>query len=174
MGVLVSVLLPNAQLGLRRRYVGATDAHGAELPAGWGEIEGPLDGFQNEQPDSTWVLGLDPSLWPVRQNDMVISADTGAAWLVTTADLIVHPVDDTVNWIRLTANQRAGGGTEPGGAWFVNRFTPDVGPDPYRGVAGTFTGHGAPSASSPDLSSAQPGDEYIDLDTGVIYQLGAS
>lgn len=169
----MSVLLPNAQLGLRRRYDAGKDAHGSDLPAGWGAVEGPLPGYQNEQADSTWILGLDPSLWPVRQNDMVI-ADTGAAWLITTADLMKHPVDSTVDWVRLTANQRAGGGTEPGGAWFVNRYTPDVGPNPYRGEAGMFTGHGAPSASNPDLSSALPGDEYVDLDTGVVYQLGAS
>lgn len=163
----------NAQLGLRRRYEGGRDPHGDNVPTGWGAVDGPLPGFQSEQPDSTWVLGLDPALWPVRQNDMVIAGGTGAAWLVTTAKLIKHPVDSTVDWIRLTANQRAGGGTEPGGAWFVNRYTPDVGPDPYRGEAGLFTGHGAPDPSSPDLSSALPGDEYVDLDTGVVYQLGA-
>jgi hypothetical protein len=170
----VSVLLPNAQLGLRRRYEGGEDAHGADLPTGWGAVEGPLPGYQNEQADSTWVLGLDPDLWPVRQNDMVIDTDTGGSWLIVTADLVKHPIDDTVDWVRLTANQRAGGGTEPGGAWFVNRFTPDLGPDPYRGVAGLFTGHGAPTAATPGLSSALPGDEYVDLDTGVVYQLGAS
>lgn len=129
---------------------------------------GPLSGYEKEQPDSTWVLGLDPVLWPIRQNDMVISGVTGGAWLVTTADLISHPVDSTVDWIRLTANQRSLGGTEPGGAWFVNRYAPDVGPNLYRGVAGLFTGHGPPPAGL----GAQPGDEYIDLDTGVVYLLG--
>jgi hypothetical protein len=166
----VSVLLTNCQLGIRRRVDGGMDAHGDTLPTGWGSLNGPLDGFQQELPDSTWILGLDPSLWPVRQNDMVIS-DVGGAWLVTTADLIRHPVDSTVDWIRLTANQRAGGGTEPGGvggAWFVNRYAPDVGPNLYRGEAGLLTGHGPPLDDLP----AAPGDEYIDLDTGVIYLLG--
>jgi hypothetical protein len=166
----VSVLLVNGQLGIRRRFDGGLDAHGDKLPTGWGSLEGPLDGFQKEQPDSTWVLGIDPSLWPVRQNDMVISGVTGGAWLVVTAALIKHPVDSTVDWIRITANQRSGGGTEPGGAWFVNRYAPDVGPNPYRGEAGLFTGHGAPPD---DLEGAMPGDEYLDLDTGVIYLLGA-
>jgi hypothetical protein len=82
---------------------------------------GPYDGLTKEAPDATWVLGLDPALWPVKQGDMVVDADTGAAWLVMTADLITHSVDSTVNWIRVTANQREPGGTEPGGAWFVNR-----------------------------------------------------
>lgn len=170
----MSVLLTNATLGVRRRYDTGKDAHGFSMPGGWGTLQGPLDGYEQEQPDSTWVLGLDPTLWPVRQNDMVIDGATGAAWLITTADLIKHPVDSTVDWIRLTANQRSGGGTEPGGAWFVNRYTPDVGPNPYRGEAGLFTGHGAPVSSDTDLSSALPGDEYVDLDTGVVYQLGNS
>lgn len=168
----MSVLLSNAKLGLRRRYDGTLDTHGDSVPTGWGAVTGPLDGYQQELPDSTWVLGLDPSLWPVRQNDMVISGDTGGAWLVMTADLIKHPVDSTVDWIRLTANQRGNGGTEPGGAWFVNRYAPEAGPNPYRGEAGLFTGHGAPNPA--DLTGALPGDEYLDLDTGVIYQLGGS
>lgn len=168
----MSVLLPNTQLGIRRRYDSGKDAHGFSVPVGWGTMQGPLPGFEQEQPDSTWILGLDPTLWPARQNDMVIDGVTGAAWLVTSADLCMHPKDPTVDWIRLTANQRGNGGTEPGGAWFVNRYTPDVGPNIYRGEAGVFTGHGPPDPDNPDLSSALPGDEYVDLDTGVIYQLG--
>jgi hypothetical protein len=117
---LVSVLLPNASLGLRRRLDGGRDAHGSPLPTGWGEVAGPLPGYLKEQPDATWVVGLDPELWPVRQGDLVVSGDTDA-WLVETADLIEHPADDTVNWIRITGNQRVAGGTEPGGPWFVNR-----------------------------------------------------
>lgn len=131
-------------------------------------MQGPQPGFLQDHADGTWVLGLDPVLWPVRQGDLVISGDTGAAWLVNTADLISHPVDDTVDWIRLTANQRSNGGTEPGGAWFVNRYAPEAGPSPYRGEAALLTGHGPP----PDDLPAQPGDEYLDLDTGVIYRLG--
>lgn len=164
----MSVLLINASLGVRRRYDAAQDAHGDDLPTGWGTLEGPQPGYQNEQADSTWVLGLDPVLWPVRQNDMVIAADTGAAWLIRTADLIKHPVDSTVDWIRITANQRSAGGTEPGGPWFVNRHNPDVGPDPYRGEASVFTGHGPPPPD-PATIGAVAGDEYLDLDTGVVY-----
>lgn len=168
----MSVLLVNASLGVRRRFDAERDAHGSPLPTGWGAVSGPEPGYLDEQSDGTWVVGLDPVLWPVRQNDMVIDGGTGAAWLLLTVDLIEHPVDDTVNWIRCTANQRGNGGTEPGGSWFVNRYTPDVGPNPYRGEAGLFTGHGTPDAQ--DLTAALPGDEYLDLDTGVVYLLGAS
>jgi hypothetical protein len=170
LGLPVSVLLTNASLGLRRRVDGARDAHGSPLPTGWGALVGPADGLLNEQPDATWVVGLDPTLWPVRQNDMVIDAVTGAAFLVDTAKLAQHPVDDTVNWIRCTARQRGNGGTEPGGPWFVNRYAPDVGPTTYRGEASVFTGEGPPPAD-PDTIGAVPGDEYLDLTTGVIYGL---
>lgn len=166
----MSVLLSNATLGLRRRVDGGRDAHGSPVPTGWGAVVG-LDqpGYVKEQPDAMWVLGLDPSLWPVRQADMVIDNANGRSWLIDTAALIEHPVDSTVNWIRITARQRGNGGTEPGGPWFVSRYAPDVGPTTYRGEASAYTGHGPP----PDDLEAVPGDEYIDLDTGVVYELSA-
>jgi hypothetical protein len=99
---------------------------------------------------------------------MVIDAATGGAWLVDTAKLVQHPVDSTVNWIRTVCRQRGNGGTEPGGAWFVNRYAPDVGPATYRGEASVFSGHGPPPPD-PATIGAVAGDEYIDLDTGVIY-----
>lgn len=164
----MSVLLPNAVLGLRRRVDGARDAHGSPLPTGWGPVEGPADGLLNEQTDATWIIGLDPALWPVRQNDMVIDTATGGAWLVDTAHLAQHPIDSTVNWVRCTGRQRGNGGTEPGGAWFIARYAPDAPPSVIAAV-GLWTGEGPP----PDpLPGAQPGDEYIDTLTGVVYQLG--
>lgn len=163
----MSVLLPNATLGVRRRLGTALDSHGEPLPGGWGELLGPHPGYSNEQPDALWVLGLDPALWPVRQDDMVIDGSTGAAWLISTAHLIRHPVDSTVDWVRTTARQRGNGGTEPGGSWFVARYAPDAGP-PVTEAAGLWTGEGPPAA---DLPGAEPGDEYLDVLTGVIYRL---
>lgn len=166
----MSVLLANAQLGVRRRADGGRDAHGAPVPTGWGGLLGPAPGYLNEQPDAQWVVGLDPSLWPVRQGDMVIDGESGGAWLVDTADLITHPVDSTVDWVRVTARQRGNGGTEPGGAWFVARYT-DSAPLPEpTDSGGIWTGYGPPPA---DIPGAQPGDEYVDLSTGVIYVLSA-
>lgn len=162
----MSVLLPNATLGVRRRLDTLRDAHGTPQPGGWGELLDPAPGYVKEQPDALWVIGLDPTLWPVRQHDMVIDGTTGAAWLVDTADLIEHPYDGTVNWIRTTARQRSNGGTEPGGPWFVARYAPDAGP-PLTEYAGLWTGEGPPG----DLPDAKPGDEYLDVLTGVIYQL---
>jgi hypothetical protein len=112
--------MPNATLGLRRSVDGGRDSHGAPLPGGWGDPQSPQPGLLNEQPDATWIIGLDPTLWPVRQGDLVVD-DTGGAWLVDTAKLVQHPVDSTVDWIRITARQRVEGSTEPGGPWFVNR-----------------------------------------------------
>jgi hypothetical protein len=164
----VSVLLPNATLGVRRRLDAGRDAHGAPKPGGWGAVTGPHPGLAEENPDALWVLGLDPVLWPVRQGDMVIDTVTGAAWLIDTADLLTHPVDPTVNWIRTTGRQRSAGGTEPGGPWFVARYVPDA-PPPVTEAAGMWTGDGPPSLAA--LPDAKPGDEYIDMLTGVVYRL---
>lgn len=175
----VTVLLPNASLGVRRRVEGARNSHGQRVPAGWGPLVDPAPGRTNEGADATWRLGLDPGLWPVRQGDLVISL-TGGSWLVQTADLIQNNYDSTVDWVRVTALHRTGGGTEPGGAWFVARYDNyvdpppvDPPPPPSRDAAGLWTGYGPPPEVS-DEFWPQVGDEYLDLYTGLIYRLGAA
>lgn len=170
----MTVLLPNARLGLRRRVDGTRNAHGERTPAGWGDITGPYDGRVNEQAGGTWALGLDPRLWPVRANDIAI-AGTGQSWLITGADLIQNNYDATVDWIRATALHRTDGGTEPGGVWFVARYTtfanpvPDAGaPAPRKESAALWVGYGPPPAPSP-LFTPEPYEEYLDLTTGTIY-----
>lgn len=173
----MSVLLPNARLGVRRRQEGARNAHGERMAAGWGSFEGPYDGRINETAGGTWNLGVDPALWPVRQGDLVIAL-TGGSWLVQTADLIQNNYDSTVDWVRVSALHRAVGGTEPGGAWFVARYTNYVEPPPptpsgpvYE--AGVWTGTGPPPAPGGDFLP-QTGDEYVDLNTGLVYVLEAA
>jgi hypothetical protein len=66
-------------------------------------------------------------------------------------------------------------GTEPGGAWFVARYTDYVEPPPPNPggpvyEAGVWTGHGPPPAPGGDFTPTE-GDEYVDLDTGLIYVL---
>lgn len=172
----MSVLLPNARLGLRRRInEQVRNEHGERVAAGWGGVVGLFDGRLNETAGGTWNLGLDPALWPVRQGDLAISSD-GAAWVIQTADLIQNNYDSTVDWVRATALRRSAGGTEPGGAWFVARYADDLGPgeeaDPSRPPvlnAGLWTGYGPP----PDADfGAKPGDEYMDLLSGTVYRLG--
>lgn len=168
----MSVLLPNALLGLRRRIDGARNAHGERVAAGWGPFEGPYDGRTNERADGTWALGLDPALWPVRENDLVISL-TGGSWLVRSSDLIQNNYDSVVDWVRVTGLQRVIGGTEPGGSWFVARYAdgvepppPDTGQPVYE--AGVWTGYGPPPPPG-GAFTPEPGDEYVDLVTGLIY-----
>lgn len=170
---LVSVLLPNATLGLRRRDAApGRDSRGGRLPAGWGAVVGLYDGRTKENTDGTWSLGLDPALWPVRMDDMVIDT-TGRSWLVRSADFLRNNVDPVVDWVRVSANLRADGGTTPGGGWFVARHADYVSPDlpapgapPQRLAPGLYAGNGPPAAGF-----GEPDDEYVDLATGVVYQL---
>lgn len=168
----MTVLMPNAQLGVRHRIDEQTRTpHGQLLPAGWGPMFGPQQGRSNERSDGGWALGVDPSLWPVRVGDLIVSTD-GGSWLVVTADLIQNNVDHRVDWVKIDAQRRTEGGTIPGGAWFVARYTDGVEPDPppgSEGAAGLWTGTGPPPDEIP---GAHVGDEYIDLSTGIVYELG--
>ena len=172
----VSVLLPNTRLGLRRRIEAARNSHGERTSSGWGGVVGLEPGRTNENADGTWGLGADPALWPVREGDLVIS-DTGASWLGRTSDLIQNNYDHTVDWVRITALPRTDGSTAPPDAWFVARFEPFVQPvdptpddnTPTRDEAGLWTGYGPPPAGD---FGAVLGDEYLDLNTGIVYELG--
>lgn len=173
----MTVLLPNAKIGVRRRVEAARNSYGEHVAAGWGPFLGPYDGRVNERADGTWGLGVDPRLWPVRVGDLVVRL-TGGSWLVQSADLIQNNYDSRVDWVRVTGLHRSAAGTEPGGAWFVARYTDYVDPPPptpsgpvYE--AGVWTGHGPPPAPSADFTPS-PGDEYVDLDTGLIYVLGTA
>lgn len=173
----MSVLLANAMLGLRRRAdKDERNSHGERVPQGWGTVvNGRLyEGRTRESSDGTWSLGLDDALFPVRQGDMVISS-TGLAWTVNTADLLTNNFDATVNWIRVAASKISVGGTEPGGAWFVARYVdtvdpgvPDPGGVPTWSQAGLWTGYGPPPATD---FGANTGDEYLDLLTGIVYEM---
>lgn len=173
----MSVLLPNATLGLRRRVnAAARNAHGERVQAGWSDLVSMFDGRTNEQADGSWALGLDPALWPVRTGDLVVSVD-GTTWIVTSADLIQNNYDPVVDWVRVRAARRSAGGTEPGGAWFVARYergvddtaVPSEPGVPVVARAGLWTGYGPPPEGD---WGAQPGDEYLDLATGAVYRLG--
>lgn len=174
----MTVRLPNARLGIRRRVEGARNSHGERVAAGWGPFVGPYDGRTNETATGTWNLGLDVALWPVRVNDLVINL-TGGSWLVTTSDLIRLNIPNShVDWVRVTGLHRTANGTEPGGAWFVARYTDYVEqPPPNPGgpvyEAGVWTGYGPPPAVGPGFEPDE-GDEYVDLLTGLIYVLEAS
>lgn len=175
----VTVLLPNARLGLRRSSEGGFTPHGERLPSSWGPFLGPFPGRTEEQADGTWQVAIDPSLWPVRQNDLIIAV-TGGSWLVRSSDLIQNNYDPMVDYVQTTALHRISGGqTEPGGAWFVARYTdyldpepPPPGPPMYE--AGLWTGQGPPPPPTPGVFEPAEGDEYVDLLTGIVYELGGS
>lgn len=169
------MILPNATLTVRRIVDNpGTNAHGERVPAQWGMIEAFYPGRTKERADGGWALGVDPHLWPVRAGDLVIS-DDGRSWLTRTSNLITNSYDSTVDWVRVDALHRGNGGTEPGGAWFVARYTDHVEPSPGGDLTspqpGLWTGTGPPPATD---FGAEPGDEYIDLISGVVYRLGGT
>lgn len=169
------VLLTNTTLGVRRRVDNpGRNEHGEKVRAGWTDMSTPLPGRTNEAADASWSLGVDPSLWPVREGDLIIATagqHAGASWLVQTSDLIQNNYDHRIDWIRVSALRRAYGGTAPADGWFVARYADNVEPDPVipqEPQAGLWSGFGPP----PDDLVAEPGDEYIDLTTGIVYTFG--
>lgn len=162
----MSVLIPNTQLGVRVRAEGGRDAHGSRLPAGWGPLTPLFPGLVKEDAQGQCVLGLDPALWPVRVDDLVVSS-AGAGFLVKSADLLQNAFDSTVDWVRVTALPRTPTGTSPGGAWMVARYTPAVGPG-VGTPADLLSGEGPP----PDDLDVPAGTEYLDTLTGTVWRLG--
>ena len=163
------VLIDNATATIRRRVEGAENAHGERVAEGWGAGLAMLPAFIQERGDGGFTIGLDDSLWPVRVGDLVVDGE-GKTYLVQTTALLRNAADPTVDWIRTTALYHDGDGTDPGDVWFVGRreeLTPGEVP---LAASGMYTGHGAPG----DIPGAEPGDEYLDLDTGDVYILGGA
>lgn len=118
----MGVLLADRRLGVRRRAAGVADAHGYVSGGSWGPLAGPWAGRAEEGPDAAqmgatggrrWVLAVDPAAWPLTQGDLVVDVDAGQQWLVVTADLRANAADSAVDYVRVEAHIRTGGGTRP-------------------------------------------------------------
>lgn len=172
----MAVLLPNANLTVRRRADEPTrNEHGERVLDGWQQPEALLPGRTKENDNGRWDLAIDPSLWPVRTGDLVVD-ERGNAWSVQFVHLIENNYDDFVNYIKISAVRRVAQGTEPGGAWFVARYE-EIPDDPVVDeqtlptyADGLWRGHGPPW-DYPNLI-VNPGDQYLDLDTGALYEWG--
>lgn len=124
----MAVQLPNATLGVRRVDPAAVDAHGAPLPAQAGPPSALLPGKVMELDTGQWQLALDPSLWPVRVGDRVVSGD-GAEWLAVYVKHIECPplsaqeiaLGLDVSFVRVMANQVTPAGVEPVDSTLVGR-----------------------------------------------------
>lgn len=126
----MTVQLPNGLLGVRRVDPDAVDAHGSPLPGGAGETSQFLPAKITELGSGGWQLALDPSLWPVRIGDRIVS-DDGRAWVATSSQLIGTPeltaqeralgLDLDVSFVRVMAQQATPAGTEPADSMFVGR-----------------------------------------------------
>jgi hypothetical protein len=118
----LAVVMTNTTLGLRRRADGAYDAHGERSNGALGAEIGPYPGRSSEQPDGSWTLAVDPALWPVRENDVIVESVSGTRlWVVKSAKLLRNNLDPVVDYIRVEAAQQVAAGTEPGGTQFAGR-----------------------------------------------------
>ena len=165
----MTVLMPNASATIRRRVEGALNAHGERTSAGLSARATPLlPALIEQRSDGGWSASLDPALWPVRKND-VIDDHGGRTFVVITSDLLENVFEPMVNHVLCEVQNVTADGTEPVDPWFVARTAVTPTPDPGGGgddEADMFTGHGPPP---PDLL-AGPGDMYLDLDSGVLYE----
>lgn len=116
----MAVLIPNTSIGVRRSTI-VRGAFGdrVAVPGAAGATR-HLPAAKREMNDGTWRLNIDPSLWPVREKDVLVEPD-GASYVVRTAENITHPEAPEISHVRCTAVQVAAQGAEPGGAEFVGR-----------------------------------------------------
>lgn len=108
----MSVLLPDAMLGVRRRAPAVADAHGWQVAGAIGALEGPWPGGASQDADGAWRLALDPAAWPLAPGD-VVEDDGGRQWTVLGAELLALPAEPAVDWVRVTARAHPPQGTQP-------------------------------------------------------------
>jgi hypothetical protein len=108
--------MTDRSLAVRHRIM-AEDSHGDRVATGFGTATAALPGLAQEQGDTplgqvgdrTWVLDLDPSLWPVYQQDLVVDVANGLQWNVTSAQLLQNTRMPLLNHIRAEARLYQGG-----------------------------------------------------------------
>jgi hypothetical protein len=111
----VAVILANCALTVARRAPVSHDASGYPIPGARQAAPPPLPGRMMERPDHSWMLAVDPALWPVREGDLVVEPSTGREWLVVSADLLTNEADPAVDYIRCETEVRVGSSTLPPG-----------------------------------------------------------
>jgi hypothetical protein len=101
---MVVVLADGRYRVLRLPHPQPRDGHGLPVPGGgtWTEF---VDGAAGQQPDGSWSLRLDPSVWPVHAGDTVERED-GSRWVVYGEPrLSAVPDHPDVDHVRVTARQ---------------------------------------------------------------------
>uniref|UniRef100_UPI003F4961BB hypothetical protein n=1 Tax=Nonomuraea sp. CA-251285 TaxID=3240002 RepID=UPI003F4961BB len=110
----MTVLLANRRLSVRRRAPGGRGPHGDTVVGALGPLTGPWPGRAEEAADvpagqvggRTWELGVDVAAWPLAPQDIVVDADSGQEWLITSADLLVNNADPAVDYVLVRAHLR--------------------------------------------------------------------
>lgn len=160
----MTVLMPNATATIRRRIEGPLNAHGERTRSGLSpRVSALLPALIEQRADGGWTASIDPSLWPVRKND-VIDDSIGRTYVVMTSDLLSNVFEPIVDYILCEVRNVTDEGTEPIDPWFVARD--QSAPSPYEGGR-AMTGHGPPPE---DLADVVMGDKYLDLDSGLMYE----
>ena len=109
------MILPDCALAVSRRVGYAYDESGYPMPGAFTEPVAPLPARKVERADHSWMLALDPSMWPVEEGDRVVEPSTGAEWLIVSADLLTNTADPAVDYVRCEAEARVGQSTVPPG-----------------------------------------------------------
>lgn len=111
----MAVILPDCALTVARMGPTAHDPSGYPIPATRTPGGPALPGRKKERPDHSWVLAVDPSMWPVKEGDLIQEPATGAEWLVVSADLLTNSADPAVDYVRVEGEIRVGVSTLPPG-----------------------------------------------------------
>jgi hypothetical protein len=101
----MGVLLPDGQYTLRRRVPRpeAEDEFGKPVPGGFDVVDaGPLPGAAVDRGDGTFAYRLDPSMWPVTPDDVILGNPRGQM-VVRESRQFSHSLDPTLDYVGGTA-----------------------------------------------------------------------
>uniref|UniRef100_UPI003F491501 hypothetical protein n=1 Tax=Streptosporangium sp. CA-235898 TaxID=3240073 RepID=UPI003F491501 len=109
----MAVTQPTTMLGVQEGTP-VLDGHGTRSATQWGPVRDVLPGAVVEEPPAdgeqggpgTWVLALDPAVWPVKARDLVAEPSTGRRWAVTSAKHHRHGVNSDIDWVRVEARKQ--------------------------------------------------------------------
>ncbi|MBG0818745.1 hypothetical protein [Planomonospora sp. ID82291] len=109
----MAVLAADRNLGVRRRTRGV-DGYGTPTAGTLGPLTAPKPGRIVSHPDidgdletgpGTWVLALDPGLWPIGYGDQVVEGGQQRTWTVTRASLRASQFDSAIDYVRVEASE---------------------------------------------------------------------
>jgi hypothetical protein len=100
----MSVILSDGLYTVRKRaHPYQRDDHGLPVPPELSDPLGPLPGCATEQQDGSWSLRLDPTAWPMREDDQ-ITGPNGTVWMVRGQPVLyVNNANPALNYVSIQA-----------------------------------------------------------------------